>query len=122
MWHLCGKTVTAATTSVNYRLDAVGNLTSNGGRVFDYDSANRLAQVKLQHNGEEAAIAYLHNAQGQRVFKGEPRVLNYQPSEARLGAPFTAWLEKNFAWLWDKAQAGTGTGTAYVYADEQPPP
>jgi len=62
----------------------VSNLTSDGGRVFDYDSANRLAQVKLHHYGEEAAIAYLHNAQGQRVFKGEPRVLNYQPMDLKV--------------------------------------
>ncbi len=60
-----GQLVTStATSSVNYQVDAAGNLTSDGARRFDYDSANRLAQVKLQQNGEEAAIGYLHNALG----------------------------------------------------------
>ena len=84
-----------------------------GARSSSIDStrsaSHRLSKVKANKDGEAAAINYLHNAQGQRVFKGEPRVLNYQPSEARLGAPFTAWLEKNFAWLWDKAQASANS-------------
>ena len=95
-----------------------------GARSSSIDStrsaSHRLSKVKANKDGEAAAINYLHNAQGQRVFKGEPRVLNYQPSEARLGAPFTAWLEKNFAWLWDKAQASANSFRPLRMSDVKP--
>ncbi|UUZ64434.1 hypothetical protein LP417_04970 [Polaromonas sp. P1-6] len=79
-----------ATTSsnVSYRLDANGNLTHDGLRTFDYDEANKLAKIKVLKDGEEASIRYLHNALGQRVFKGEPQAESYQPNEAEPGQDF----------------------------------
>ena len=116
-------TRTLATTSsaVNYALDANGNLTSDGLRAFDYDEANRLSKVKITKDGEAASIVYLHNALGQRVFKGEPKADQYLPNESTLGTGYITWLKKNFAWLFVKAQADASIGTAFTYADEQLP-
>ncbi|MES2280545.1 MAG: RHS repeat-associated core domain-containing protein, partial [Pseudomonadota bacterium] len=112
-------TRTLATTSsaVNYSLDANGSLTFDGSRSFDYDEANRLAKIRLTNEGEAAAIAYLHNAWGQRVFKGEPTPETLAANQTDLGTDFIAWLKTNFKWLYESAQANTSVGTAYTYGD-----
>ena len=93
------RTVATTTSNVNYALDANANLTHDGLRTFDYDESNRLSKVKVSKDGEAASIKYLTNAQGQRVFKGEPQAESYQLNEAELGTDFVSWLKKNFSWL-----------------------
>ena len=109
----------AITTQVAYTLDAAGNLTSDGLRVFDYDAANRLSKVTLSQNPEAAKVTYLHNALGQRVFKSEPQVAQLAPSATTLGTGFVAWLQSNFGWLFAQAQANATLGQSYVYDDGQ---
>ncbi len=116
-------TRTLATTSsaVNYNLDATGSLVFDGLRGFDYDEANRLAKIRLTNGGEAAAIAYMHNAWGQRVFKGEPTPETLAANQTDLGVDFVAWLKSNFSWLYEDARANTSVGTAYTYGDGQLP-
>ena len=111
------RTLATTNSSVNYSLDQNGNLTSDGLRSFDYDESNRLSKVKITKDGEAASITYLHNALGQRVFKGEPKLDTALPNESALGATYVDWLKKNFKWLFTAAQANTSVGTAYNYAD-----
>jgi hypothetical protein len=97
-----------------------GNLTSDGLRDFEYDEANRLSKAKVFKDGEEASIRYLHNALGQRVFKGEPEASQTLPNEAELGQGFINWLKSNFKWLFASAQANTSIGTAYLLRRRRP--
>jgi YD repeat-containing protein len=115
------KTLATTNSAVNYSLDQNGNLTSDGLRSFDYDESNRLSKVKITKDGEAASIAYLHNAIGQRVFKGEPTADTTLPNASTLGTSYIDWLKKNFQWLFATAQANTSVGTAFTYADEQLP-
>ena len=107
------------TSSVNYTLDAAGNLTSDGLRSFTYDASNRLAKVQLTQSPEAAKISYLHNALGQRVFKSEPQVAQTAPNASTLGTPFVNWLQSNFGWLFAQAQANATLGQSYIYDDGQ---
>jgi|JI6StandDraft_1071083.scaffolds.fasta_scaffold69019_4 hypothetical protein len=75
------RTVSSTTTQINYGLDAAGNLTSDGLRLFEYDASNRLAKVLVSQSAEASKITYLHNALGQRVFKSEPTVAYTAPDE-----------------------------------------
>ncbi len=109
------RTISSATSNVNYTLDAAGNLTSDGLRTFDYDEANRLAKARVFKDGEEASVRYLHNALGERVFKGEPSTEQTLPNEATLGQGFIDWLKANFKWMFAQAQANTSIGTAYTF-------
>ena len=111
------RTLATTNSAVNYSLDQNGSLTSDGLRSFDYDESNRLSKIKITKDGEAASITYLHNALGQRVFKGEPKLDTALPNESTLGATYIDWLKKNFQWLFTAAQANTSVGTAYSYAD-----
>ena len=77
----------------------------------------RIARSARRVNGEAARINFLHNALGQRVFKGEPQAEQTLPSEAQLGQDFITWLKRQFGWLFAQAQANTSIGTAYTFAD-----
>ncbi|MBK6386812.1 MAG: RHS repeat-associated core domain-containing protein [Rhodoferax sp.] len=109
------RTVSSTTTQINYGLDAAGNLTSDGLRLFEYDASNRLAKVLVSQSAEASKITYLHNALGQRVFKSEPTVAYTAPDEAVLGTDFITWLKKNFGWLFAQAQVNATLGQGYVY-------
>jgi RHS repeat-associated protein len=113
-----GKTASVVTTPVTYSIDANGAMTSDGLRIFDYDESGRLAKVRVTKNGEAASITYLHNAMGQRVFKGEPEAEQTLPSEEELGRDFVSWLRKQFGWLFTQGNtAKTNLGQAFVYGD-----
>jgi len=109
--------VSGSNTQITYSLDAAGNLTSDGLRLFDYDASNRLSQVMVSQSGEASKIVYLHNALGQRVFKSEPQVAQTAPDETVLGTDFISWLKKNFGWLFAQAQANATLGDSFVYGD-----
>ena len=118
-----GQTATVVTTPVNYMVDANGAMTSDGLRTFDYDASRRLVKVRILRNGEAASISYLHNALGQRVFKGEPQAEQTLPSEDDLGKDFISWLRKQFGWLFIPGNHGkTSLGQAFVYGDGAIPP
>ena len=111
------KTLSTTNSTVNYALDANGNLLSDGLRSFEYDASNRLSKVRILKDGEAASIKYLTNALGQQVFKSEPKPDQYLPSQSELGVGFIAWLKTNFGWLYAQAQTDASLGSAYVYAD-----
>ena len=115
------RTLATTNSTVNYALDANGNLTSDGLRSFEYDASNRLSKVRILKDGEAASIKYLTNAAGQQVFKSEPKPDQYLPSATELGTGFIAWLKTNFGWLYAQAQTDASLGSAYVYADGQLP-
>ena len=80
------------------------------------------ASVKVVKDGEAAAIRYLHNELGQRVFKSEVQPEQTLPSEETLGPGFVNWLRKTFAWLFIPGKAGKALlGQAYVYGDGEIP-
>ncbi|MBX3588698.1 MAG: hypothetical protein KF796_18865 [Ramlibacter sp.] len=111
------KTVSTVSSNVAYSLDANGALTSDGLRGFEYDNANRLSKISIVKDGEAAKVRYLHNALGQRTFKGEPEAEQTLPNETELGQDFISWLKSNFKWLFAQAQANTSIGTGYTFAD-----
>ncbi|MGE4240054.1 RHS repeat-associated core domain-containing protein [Ramlibacter sp.] len=111
-----GKPGATSTTSVAYGIDANGSMTSDGLRGFEYDASGRLVKVKLVRNGEAASVAYLHNAQGQRVFKSEVRAEQTLPKKDDLGKGFVDWLLKNFGWLFEKPKQAS-LGDIFVYGD-----
>jgi hypothetical protein len=88
-----------------------------GALRYEFSSICRHSQTTVTKDGEASKITYLHNANGQRVFKSEPQAEDYKPNEAVLGADFIAWLKKNFSWLFATAQANATLGQSYVYAD-----
>lgn len=107
-----------SSTQVSYQLDAAGHLTSDGLRTFSYDASNRLSQVQVGDSDEASKVVYLHNAQGQRVFKSEPQVAQTAPNEATLGSDFISWLQQNFSWLFSpSSQSNALLGQSYVYGD-----
>ena len=111
------RTLSTTHSSVNYALDAIGNMTTDGLRAFSYDEANRHSQTSISKDGEAAKVTYLHNAIGQRVFKSEPQVDQTIPNESTLGTTYIDWLKKNFSWLFAAAQTNVTLGQSYVYAD-----
>jgi RHS repeat-associated protein len=112
------RTLATVNTPVNYTVDANGSMTSDGLRTFEYDASNRLAKVSVFKDGEAASVSYLHNALGQRVFKGEYVAEQTLPDEAVLGTSFIDWLKRNFGWMFVKAAANTSIGTAFVYGGD----
>jgi RHS repeat-associated protein len=117
-----GGTTSSVTSQVNYSLDANGAMTSDGLRTFEYDESRRLAKVKVIKDGEAAAVEYLHNALGQRVFKSEPKAEQTLPNEEDLGPGFINWLRKQFGWLFTQGNASKASiGMAFVYGDDEIP-
>ena len=114
-----GITLSSSTSTTNYTRDAAGNLTSDGLRVFEYDSQNRHSKTIVNDPDEGSKITYLHNALGQRVFKSEPKVDHVAPNATVLGTPFVDWLRINFGWLFAQAQLDPTLGQSYLYDDAQ---
>ncbi|HSW15962.1 MAG TPA: RHS repeat-associated core domain-containing protein [Ramlibacter sp.] len=117
-----GQLRNVATAPVRYGVDANGSITTDGLRRFEYDATGRLAAVKMFRQGEEQAVRYLHNALGQRVFKGEPQPTQAPPEQGATGGSFLDWLRRLVALLLQQAPGSTKLGTAYVYADGAIPP
>lgn len=114
-----GGASSSVTSQVNYILDANGAMTSDGLRTFEYDESRRLAKVKLVKDGEAAAVEYLHNALGQRVFKSEPKIEQTLPNEEELGPGFINWLRRQFGWLFTQGNAPKASiGMSFVYDED----
>ncbi|MBC5767018.1 RHS repeat protein [Ramlibacter albus] len=117
-----GQAVRTSVTNVAYEVDANGAMTSDGLRHFVYGDDNRLARVEIVKDGEAAAVRYLHNGWGQRVFKSEPQALQTLPKESELGNAFVNWLRKNFGWMLSNPGAGKASlGQAFIYGDGEIP-
>ncbi len=112
------RTLATVNTPVSYTVDANGSMTSDGLRTFEYDASNRLAKVSVFKDGEAASVSYLHNALGQRVFKGEYVAEQKHPDAQTLGIGLIDWLKRNFGWMFVKASANTSIGTAFIYGGD----
>jgi RHS repeat-associated protein len=110
-----------ANTSISYSADANGALTSDGLRSFEYDEFARLSKVRTVKDGDDASTAYLTNALGQRVFKGEATAEHAAPNADILGDGFIAWLKSQFGWLFTHGGSTSIVGTSFVYGDGQLP-
>ena len=113
--------------------DSNGALTGDGLHLFDYDAAGRLSAVRTPQAPAEMTVPYLHNALGQRVFKGVPQATGVEP--ARLQPvpqpdPLPAgtsdpsfihqWLQRMLAWMhsvMDALRQKTMLGSIYVHGD-----
>jgi RHS repeat-associated protein len=70
-------------------------------------------------DGEAAAVDYLHNALGQRVFKSQPLAEQTLPDEKRLGRGFISWLKERFGWLFTQARPHKATlGLSFAYDED----
>jgi len=116
-----GQAVSSATLSVALQLDAAGSMVHDGLREYVYDEAARLSKVRAASDGESAIVTYLHNAEGQRVFRSEPVAEDVLPNEATLGAGFIEWLRQSFRWLFTPSGSSTSLGMAFVHADGELP-
>jgi hypothetical protein len=70
---LSGTATSGVTSSVNYQTDLNGAMLSDGLRRYEYDAANRLANVTTGIGVDAPTTRYVHNALGQRLFKTEPQ-------------------------------------------------
>ena len=110
-------TLSNTATTVNFAVDAAGNMSSDGRRAFVYDAQNRHAQATVSDSDEGSKVTFLHNALGQRVFKSEPQVDHVAPNATMLGSSFVSWLLANFNWMFATAQANATLGQSFVYAE-----
>ena len=111
-----GTTINSMTTQVSFSFDSSGAMTSDGLRTFDYDESRRLIKVRIFKDSEAAAVNYLHNAGGERVFKSQPQVEQILPDEEDLGPGFINWLKRSFGWLFlPSTAAKASVGTTFVY-------
>jgi hypothetical protein len=69
--HARRRTLCTATSAVNYQYDANGAMLSDGLRRYEFDAANRLANVTTGSGIDAPTTRYVHNALGQRLFKTE---------------------------------------------------
>ena len=113
-------TTTGATSAVNYTHVANGAMTGDGLRRYEYDAANRLANVTTGVGIDAPTTRYVHNALGQRLFKTEPQYapVNSASNPADPGAVQT--LLTFFSNLWgSSAPTGTSTTTLTPSAADQ---
>ncbi len=90
-----GNPITAATSSqITYGLDAAGNITSDGLRLFEYDGTNRLAKVLVSQSAETSKVAgygcLASNANRSRSVKsdsGRAATMAAQPASRRFAQP-----------------------------------
>jgi RHS repeat-associated protein len=108
---------------VRYTVDASGALTNDGLRDLEYDERGRLSRVSMFKEFDLAAVEYLHNGLGQRVFKSDMRHGKGSPREEELGKGFVDWLKGRFGWLFNPQSKDKAViGQAFVYGDGEIPP
>ena len=94
--------------NVSYTYDLNGAMLTDGLRRYEYDAANRLANVTTGAGVDAPTTRYVHNALGQRLFKTEPQFapVNSASNPADPGVMQT--LLTFFSNLWG---GSTPTGT-----------
>ena len=70
---LSGTATSGVNSSVNYQTDLNGAMLSDGLRRYEYDAANRLANITTGVGIDAPTTRYVHNALGQRLYKTEPQ-------------------------------------------------
>jgi RHS repeat-associated protein len=105
---------TGATSNVNYTHDANGALLKDGLRSYEFDAANRLADVTTGVGIDAPTTRYVHNALGQRLFKTEPLYAPVSSGSNPADPGVMQTLANFFASLW-----GGNTTTAAPSASEK---
>jgi RHS repeat-associated protein len=111
---LAGTATTGATSAVNYSYDANGAMTKDGLRSYEFDAANRLADVTTGVGIDAPTTRYVHNALGQRLFKTEPLFAPVSSGSNPADPGVMQTLANFFASLW-----GGNTTTAAPSASEK---
>ena len=111
---LAGTATTGATSAVNYSYDANGALLKDGLRSYEFDAANRLADVTTGTGVDAPTTRYVHNALGQRLFKTEPLYAPVSSGSNPADPGVMQTLANFFASLW-----GGNTTTAAPSASEK---
>lgn len=113
-----GNTVLSSLSSTtSYIFDSAGNLLGDGLRAFQYDAENRHSATVVSDSDEGSQELYRFNALGQRTFKSDALVDHTAPSQSALGSSFIAWLQANFAWLFQANSSSSQLGAHFSYAD-----
>jgi RHS repeat-associated protein len=111
---LAGTATTGATSAVNYTHDANGAMLKDGLRSYEFDAANRLADVTTGVGIDAPTTRYVHNALGQRLFKTEPLYAPVSSGSNPADPGVMQTLANFFASLW-----GGNTTTAAPSASEK---
>jgi RHS repeat-associated protein len=111
---LAGTATTGATSAVNYTHDANGAMLKDGLRSYEFDAANRLADVTTGVGIDAPTTRYVHNALGQRLFKTEPLFAPVSSGSNPADPGVMQTLANFFASLW-----GGNTTTAAPSASEK---
>jgi RHS repeat-associated protein len=111
---LAGTATTGATSAVNYTHDANGALLKDGLRSYEFDAANRLADVTTGVGIDAPTTRYVHNALGQRLFKTEPLFAPVSSGSNPADPGVMQTLANFFASLW-----GGNTTTAAPTVSEK---
>jgi RHS repeat-associated protein len=114
-----------STSAVTYPYDANGAMLSDGLRHYEFDAANRLANVTTGSGVDAPTTRYVHNALGQRLFKTEPQYAPVSSGSNPSDPGVMQTLATFFASLW----GGTSTlaapsasdklGFQYYYGDTE---
>jgi RHS repeat-associated protein len=113
-------TATGGTTAnVSYSYDANGSILKDGLRSYEFDAANRLADVTTGAGIDAPTTRYVHNALGQRLFKTEPQFPPVASGSNPNDPAVIQILTSFFASLWGGsttvAAPGTGEKLGFQY-------
>jgi RHS repeat-associated protein len=111
---LAGTATIGATSNVNYTHDVNGAMLKDGLRSYEFDAANRLADVTTGVGIDAPTTRYVHNALGQRLFKTEPLYAPVSSASNPADPGVMQTLANFFASLW-----GGNTTTAAPSASEK---
>jgi RHS repeat-associated protein len=113
-----------ATANISYQYDANGALLKDGLRSYEFDAANRLADVTTGAGIDAPTTRYVHNALGQRLFKTEPQFPPVASGSNPNDPAVIQILTNFFASLWGGTtttatpSAGEKLGYQYCYDED----